>query len=117
MAATTLNSVTLADPSGFSITREMIGGVKEAANGTKHIDYASTTLKAKIKVQWRLVTEAQRAAIVTQAQNAISTSRTLALSDGKSFTVWFDPETPPTETIVNTGTGYLYNIEVAFMEA
>lgn len=117
MAATTLNSVTLADPYAFTVTRSMIGGMKEAANGTKHLDYASTTMKCKIKVQWRLITEAQRTTIVTQAQNAISASRTLALSDGKSFTVWFDPEAAPTETIVNSGSGYLYNIEVSFLEA
>lgn len=116
--ATTLNSVTLADPYDVVISREMIGGAKEAANGVKILDYASSTLKAKLSLRWRLLTSTERNTIITQIQNAITASRTLVLPDGRSFTVWFDPERQPTETTINRGVaGYFYNLEASFMEA
>lgn len=115
---TSLNSVTLAEPYDMAISREMIGGVKEAANGTKIIDYVSSTLKHRISLRWRLITATERNTIITQIQNAITASRTLVLPDGRSMTVWFDPERQPTETAVNRGSaGIVYNLEVGFMEA
>jgi hypothetical protein len=116
--ATTLNGTTLVDPYEVITTREMIGGVKEAANGTKLIDYASSTLKKRVSMRWRLLTVTERNTIITQIQNAITASRTLILPNGESITVWFNPEQQPTETIINRGVaGYFYNLEAAFMEA
>lgn len=115
--ATTLNSVTLADPFDVQINRILRGSGSRAANGTFQIDYYSTTLIREVSVKWRLLTSTERNTIITQIQDAIANARTLVLPDSDSLSVHFDPNGQFNEVKVKTGVGIRYNLDVRFVEA
>lgn len=114
--ATTINGTSVLDPYQVSITRQMIGGGERSANGTFLLDYASTTLKRKVVLSWRLLTSAQRTSILAKVADCITAARTLVLPDSTSITVIYDPDTEPTETMVRDFEGFKYNLQVAFVE-
>lgn len=115
--ATTLNSTTIADPYEFSAGLERLGSIRRSANGTVMVDYFSTTPKYKIKLQWRLLTSAERSTLATQLNNCVSAARTLVLPDSRSFSVWLDLESDVTESVIRDATGYKYNVAATFIEA
>jgi len=114
---TTINSVSVADPYDFSATVERLGSIKRSANGTVMIDYFSTTPKYKIKLQWRLLTAAERTTLATQLTTCVTGSRPLVLPDGRTFTVYLDIEADITETVLRDAIGYKYNVTASFLEA
>ena len=115
--ATTINSIAVADPFDFSANLERLASVRRSANGTILMDYFSTAPKYKIKLQWRLLTSAERTTLMTQLNACVSGSRPLALPDGRTFTVWLDVESDVTEVVLRDATGYKYNVSAAFIEA
>lgn len=115
--ATTLNSISIADPYEFNSSLERLGSFRRSANGTVLVDYYSTTPKYKIKLQWRLLTSAERSTLMTQINTCVSGARTLVLPDTRSFTVWLDVESDVTEVVLRDATGYKYNVSATFIEA
>jgi hypothetical protein len=81
------------------------------------VDYYSTTPKYKIKLQWRLLTSAERSTLHTQLNNCVGAARTLVLPDARSFSVYLDLEGDVTETVIRDATGYKYNVAASFIEA
>ena len=106
----------IADPFEVTIRRVMRGGAKRSQNGTYHLDYFSTTFKRTASLKWRVITAAQRDAILAKAQLCMSAARTMVLPDGTSFSVWYDAENEPIETVIRDATGYKYNLELTFIE-
>lgn len=115
--ATTLNSITIADPFDFNANLEHLGSLRRSANGTILVDYYSTTPKYKIKLQWRMLTSAERTTLMTQINACVSGARTLVLPDTRSFSVWLDVEADVTEIVLRDATGYKYNVSASFIEA
>ncbi len=116
--ATTINGGTpIADPFQVSITHELIGGGTRSSNGTYLLDYASTTLKRKVVLSWRLLTSAERTAIFAKIALCIAASYALVLPDSTSITVFYNPEAEPVETVIKDAVGYKYNLQVTFVEA
>lgn len=114
--ATSLGGVAIADPFDFQASLEFLASMQRSANGTVLLDYFSTTPKSKIKLQWRMLTITERNTLYNQITGAISTSRVLALPDGRSFTVLTDVDNPMTEILVRDAFGYKYNMTAAFVE-
>lgn len=116
--STTINGGTpIADPFQISVTHEMLGGGKRSANGTYLLDYTSTTLKRKVVLSWRLLTSAEKAAIMAKVALCIQGARTMVLPDSTSIDVFYDPSSQPTETTIRDASGYKYNLQIAFVEA
>lgn len=114
---TTINAVSVADPYDFSANIERLGSLRKSANGTVLLDYYVTTPKYKIKLQWRLLTSAERANLMTQLTACMTGSRPLLLPDGRTFTVYLDIESDITETVIRDAVGYKYNLTASFVEA
>ena len=114
---TTLNSTTVADPFDYTANLEHLGSYRRSANGTILMDYYSTTPKYRIKLQWRVLTSAERTALVSQMNACVSGARTLVLPDGRSFSVWLDVENDISEIVLRDATGYKYNVSASFIEA
>jgi hypothetical protein len=115
--ATSLNGMPIADPFDFNATLERLGSHRRSANGTLMVDYFQTAPKYSIKLQWRLLTSAERSLIQTELNNCITAPRTLVLPDGRSFSVVLDMNTDVTETIIREPTGYRYGLSVSLLEA
>lgn len=114
---TKINAVDVADPYDFAANIERMGSLRRSANGTVMLDYFTTTPKYKIKLQWRLLTSAERATLMTQITTCVTGSRPLLLPDGRTFTVYLDVESDITETIIRDAGGYKYNVAASFIEA
>lgn len=117
MSVTYINSVEVPDPYDFSANIERLGSLRKSANGTVMLDYYVTTPKYKIKLQWRLLTSAERSTLMTQLTACMTGSRPLVLPDGRTFTVWLDIESDITESVIRDAIGYKYNISANFVEA
>lgn len=115
--ATTLNSQTITDPYDYQARLEYLGSQRRSANGTVLLDYFSSTPKLKITMQWRLLTSAERATLLTQLNNAVTQARTLVLPDSRSVSVYLDVSGEVTETMIRNSTGHLYNMAATFIEA
>jgi hypothetical protein len=115
--ATQINGVTVAEPFDFSASIERMGSIKRSVNGTILLDYFATQPKYKIKLQWRLLTSAERSTLYSQFTACITGARTLLIPDGRSFTVYLDMEADITETIIRDAVGYKYNVTANFIEA
>lgn len=115
--ATTLNSVTIADPYEVNVEYKSLSAVERSINGTLHTDYFSTSLDddVKLKLKWRLITSANLATLKTQVEGTIGNNRTLALPDGTSFSVRFDADTAFVRLPVRSGGTFLYNVECGFV--
>ena len=115
--ATTLNGQTIADPYDYQARLEYLGSQRRSANGTILLDYFSSTPKLKITMQWRLLTSAERATLLTQLNNTVTQARTLVLPDSRSVSVYLDVSGEVTETMIRNPTGHLYNMAATFLEA
>lgn len=114
---TTLNGVTVADPYDYQANLVYLGGQRRSINGSVLVVYFFSTPKYTIVLQWRLLTSAQRTALQTQFNNAVTQQRTLVIPDGRSFSVYLDLNTDIAETMIRTAQGYVYNIAATFIEA
>lgn len=117
MSVTYINSVEVPDPYDFTANIERLGSLRRSANGTVLLDYFATTPKYKIKLQWRLLTAAERTTLMTQLTACMTGSRQLLLPDGRTFTVYLDIESDITETVIRDAVGYKYNLSASFIEA
>ena len=117
MTLTKINTVEVAEPYDFSATIQRLGSLRRSANGTVMLDYFTTTPKYKIKLQWRLLTSAERANLMTQITTCVTGARALLLPDGRTFNVYLDVESDITETLIRDAAGYKYNLSVSFIEA
>ena len=114
--ATTLNSVTIADPFEITIESSVLGTTKRSANGTILTDYVTTIMQKSIAMNWRLLTSTERNTLITQIELAIGTARTLVLPDGRSISVVFPADSKVSETEVRYAAGWYYNVSATFME-
>ncbi len=115
--ATTLNSVTIADPYEVNVEYKSLSAAERSINGTLHFDYFSTSLdnNVALKLKWRLITSASLTTLKAQLEGAIANNRTLVLPDALTFTVRLDPESPLVRLPVRSGGTFLYNVECGFL--
>lgn len=116
-----INSGSIADPFEFTADRQLLGGSKRSANGTYLIDYwdsAGTPIfKRTFSLKWRSITSAQRTAILNKVNECTIASCSATFPDSSTATIYYDPSNGINETTVRSGSGYLYNMEVKFVEA
>jgi hypothetical protein len=113
---TTIAASTIADPFDIQVTMQALGSSQRSVNGTVMLDYFSNVPKYNIAMQWRVLTLAERDAVIAACCGCITASRVLVLPDTRSFTVYLDMEKDMTETMIRTASGHKYNLSAAFLE-